>query len=210
MAIGILHSSNVEDKPEITYEGCVLAKWEENGHDDSDFLAAVWDAENNRVTSLEYATTRGWTYKNFATVDATPDVIAKATDWLEDWTFRFNRDLDARKAEKIEIGKDVRVTRNIRTRQVGLVEKDSVGVALVRAVSHFAPYSGGYSKDQYRVKIRLSDNREVWIDEKDLVVDHPQDYFTPESELREQAKACRIKPNFATPFSKYTFMALVA
>ena len=42
----------------------------------SDFYAVVWTGE--RLTSVEYATTRGWTYANGATIDATDEVKAAA------------------------------------------------------------------------------------------------------------------------------------
>lgn len=63
---------------QISYEGCVLETRERNLYDDSDFYALVWDETEQRVKSVEYATTRGWTYPNHADVDATPEVRAKA------------------------------------------------------------------------------------------------------------------------------------
>lgn len=63
---------------EITYEGAVIATYERNGYDDSDFVALVWNEDKQSVISVEYATTRGWTYGNSATIDATEDVLAKA------------------------------------------------------------------------------------------------------------------------------------
>lgn len=66
---------------EASYTGCVLKTGEHNWHDDSDFYALVWDEKNGIVREIEYATTRGWTYHNTATVDATPEVLAKAVAW---------------------------------------------------------------------------------------------------------------------------------
>jgi hypothetical protein len=67
--------------PETIFVGAVLDMYEENGYDDSDFIAVVWDADTARVTTRMYASTRGWTYHNGATVDATDDVIAAALAW---------------------------------------------------------------------------------------------------------------------------------
>ena len=63
---------------ETTYEGAVLSTGERNFRDDSDFYAKVWDETTGTVKTVEYATTRGWTYANSADVDATPEVRAKA------------------------------------------------------------------------------------------------------------------------------------
>ena len=60
-----------------THIGLVVRAGEHNYRDDSDFFAIVWDEENEKPREVEYASTRGWTYPNSATVDATPEVIWK-------------------------------------------------------------------------------------------------------------------------------------
>ena len=65
---------------DVTYVGATLGTWEVNGYNDSDFYALVWTGES--LASVEYATTRGWTYANSATVDATDEVKAAAAEWL--------------------------------------------------------------------------------------------------------------------------------
>lgn len=55
---------------EVTYDGMVLDTFERNMYDDSDFYAIVWDEAEGKLKSVEYATTRGWTYHNRAVVDA--------------------------------------------------------------------------------------------------------------------------------------------
>ena len=65
----------------VTYEGCVLATREVNGYDDSDFVALCWDETEQKVVRVTYATTRCWTYKNSATVDAPHELrVRLATD----------------------------------------------------------------------------------------------------------------------------------
>jgi hypothetical protein len=63
---------------ETTHVGLVLETREWNGLDDSDFYAVCWNPEKGEVERVEYASTRGWTYPNSATVDATPEVRAAA------------------------------------------------------------------------------------------------------------------------------------
>lgn len=60
-----------------THEGVVISLREANGYHDSDFFALVWDEENQKTTEVQYASTRGWTYPNWATPDATPDILEK-------------------------------------------------------------------------------------------------------------------------------------
>jgi len=57
------------------FKGKVLNEFERNGYDDSDFYAVVWDEEKQEPKTIQYATTRGWTYCNSATIDATPEVL---------------------------------------------------------------------------------------------------------------------------------------
>lgn len=59
---------------QYAYEGAVLALYERNGYDDSDFYAIVWDAATSSVKSVCYGSTAYWTYHNGASVDATPEV----------------------------------------------------------------------------------------------------------------------------------------
>lgn len=67
---------------EETFVGCVLSLREANFHDDSDFYARVWDETIQAPREVQYATTRGWSYPNHATVDATPEVLAKLKGWV--------------------------------------------------------------------------------------------------------------------------------
>lgn len=67
---------------ETTHKGLVLALGEYNGYDDSDFYAIVWDVEKREPARVVYASTRGWTYPNGATVDAT-DAVREAYNAYE-------------------------------------------------------------------------------------------------------------------------------
>jgi len=69
---------NGKGEIKTSYEGCVLKTYEENGYDDSDFIAMVWDETTQSIKHVEYATTRGWTYHNSAKIDATEEVKEKA------------------------------------------------------------------------------------------------------------------------------------
>ena len=65
-----------------TYVGCVIYLGEHNGYHDSDFYAIVWDDENEKAKKVEYASTRGWSYPNYATfADATEEVLEKYAAW---------------------------------------------------------------------------------------------------------------------------------
>lgn len=68
---------------ETTHVGLVLELREFNGRDDSDFYAVVWNPETGRPGRVEYASTRGWTYPNGASVDATPEVKAAYEAYLD-------------------------------------------------------------------------------------------------------------------------------
>lgn len=61
-----------------TYVGCVIELGEYNGYHDSDFYAIVWDNEEGKTKQITYASTRGWSYPNYATfADATDEVLEK-------------------------------------------------------------------------------------------------------------------------------------
>ncbi|MCX4799623.1 hypothetical protein OG497_37850 [Streptomyces sp. NBC_01242] len=92
---------------ETTFTGAVLGLRERNGYDDSDFYALVWDEEQQRTREIQYATTRGWTYHNGASIDATHDVIAKAV--AHETEIRF-ADAQQRHAETVRKGYTARAT----------------------------------------------------------------------------------------------------
>lgn len=79
---------------ETTYAGKVLHTGERNGYHDSDFTVTVWDGEGPHT--FVYATTRGWSYPNNATPDATPEVRAAYDRYLA------RRAEEARKARAAE------------------------------------------------------------------------------------------------------------
>jgi hypothetical protein len=60
----------------ITHEGLVLSLGEDNGYNDSDFWAIVWNPQTKSTERVTYASTRGWTYDLSASVDATDEVRA--------------------------------------------------------------------------------------------------------------------------------------
>jgi hypothetical protein len=65
---------NHEVMLETSFEGRVVAEYERNGYDDSDFMAVVYDEATCEFRHVMYATTRGWTYANSCVVDA-PDCV---------------------------------------------------------------------------------------------------------------------------------------
>lgn len=66
------------------WHGLVLKEYERNYHDDSDFYAVVWNEEKQCPQDIMFATTRAWTYPCGCDVDATQEVIAKYTAYLEE------------------------------------------------------------------------------------------------------------------------------
>jgi hypothetical protein len=61
-----------------THVGFCLEDRERNGYNDSDFYMVVWNPETNKPESIEFASTRGWSYPCLAShVDASEEVRAK-------------------------------------------------------------------------------------------------------------------------------------
>ncbi len=91
------------------YVGVTLAKWEANHYDDSDFYAAVWDEATDSIKTVEYASTRGWSYPNYATIDATSEVIEKAAAKLNASNARLRAEAATAEARVPKEGRKVRV-----------------------------------------------------------------------------------------------------
>lgn len=112
----------------VTAEGCVIATRERNGYDDSDFYAIFWNEEKGEIDSREYASTRGWTHNNHATVDVTEETMELARAWkaaqlAKGLEFYHKRQAGERPA--IKVGDDVFVS-NPRARKVSFGESARV------------------------------------------------------------------------------------
>lgn len=94
---------------ETLFVGAVLSSFECSGYDDSDFYAVVWNEEKGRVERVQYDTTRhagGGGMK----VDATPEVIERAQEWLRTWYVESLTEDAKLAARRAEIGRIVRST----------------------------------------------------------------------------------------------------
>ncbi len=94
-----------------THQGLVLELGEYNGYDDSDFYAVVWNWEKNSTERITYASTRGWTYPNSASVDATPEVIAVYQAYCEKRRTEYEEMKRQEELKRPSVGKTVRVVR---------------------------------------------------------------------------------------------------
>ncbi len=164
-----------------THKGVVLATGERNGYDDSDFTADVWNEADGRIDTIVYASTRGWTYANGATIDATPDVIAKAAAYrasvaFNTWTVKNNT-----RAKAPAFGKSVRVVRGRN------VPKGTEGEVFWVGPDKFARnFYGGPVK--MRIGIRLADGSKVFTAESNVDVLGWESYLEPEEAGRAYAQ----------------------
>jgi hypothetical protein len=94
-----------------SHEGLVLQTGEHNHYDDSDFYAVVWNPAAGQPQEIEYATTRGWTYRNTATPDATPEVLAAYDAWQAERTRKAAEQQAAAELATPRPGKTVRVVK---------------------------------------------------------------------------------------------------
>lgn len=92
-----------------TYKGCVLRVFERNFFDDSDFYVEVYDEETNSIKTIEYATTRFWTYNNHARVDATDEVIKKVRELQYPLYTSILKANAMDELKKVKVGSKVRV-----------------------------------------------------------------------------------------------------
>lgn len=144
--------------PTIEYAGTVLATYERNGYNDSDFYAIVWTGDDFK--HIEYASTRGWTYHNGAKVDATPEVIAAAEVRLVEILTDRWIDQARQEAEAPAIDRTVRVTRGKLTGTTGVVR----WIGENRSRWAVTP----------RVGIKVGDNRKyAFVDGYDVEVVNP-------------------------------------
>lgn len=165
---------------ETSFVGCVLGVRERNGYDDSDFYALVWDESKGEAYEIEYATTRGWTYPNGATVDATPEVIEKYRIWLSNQYFTAYKTASAKGSVHPGPGKSCKVIRG-RKFPIGLV------CTIVRTEIH---YYGRNSIMSALVSYPDATGRRTqgWVPNvENLEVINPSQYLHPDEVLLDRA-----------------------
>ena len=155
----------------IEYEGATLGTWEANGYNDSDFYALVWTGE--ALASVEYATTRGWTYHNGAVADATDEVYAAAREWLAARDIRAWAQATAIDAATPDKGK-----------QVEVVKGRKVPVGTTGEVIWIGEKQWGW-----RVGIKDADGEVHWTAETNVKVVDPARYMTSLDEIAAKATA---------------------
>lgn len=177
-----------DDIHAISHEGRVLYTYEQNGYHDSDFYAVVWDDEEERLRSIEYATTRGWTYHNGATADATEEALAKARAFLAEKVAEANRLASAEAAVIPDRGKQVEVTRG--------KHKGATGTVVWKGADR-------YRRGGVRLGVDSGGER-IWINaEYARVTGIDADEVLSEREAREYAEACFAEADMATIASYY-------
>lgn len=163
---------------ETTFEGCVISLRERNGSDDSDFFALVWDDAKGTAYEVEYATTRGWTYPNGATVDATPEVLAKYAAWKREVFFKLAKSNDAEASKTPSRGKVCTVVAGRK-----IAKGTTVEVLRVYTDSYM-----GRKTEKAVVKFMLEGSyTQVHTATSNLEVVNPDLYLTPDAKLRERA-----------------------
>jgi hypothetical protein len=111
-------ASAAEHQFVITWEGCVLRLGEHNYYDDSDFYAIVWDAQLGAPREIEYGTTRGWSYWNSASVDATDEVLAAFNAYKAEQARVARAEREAWEAQQPYVGRTVKVIKAFRAKGV--------------------------------------------------------------------------------------------
>ena len=132
-----------------TYVGKVLETYEENGYHDSDFYAVVWDDETDSLIHKKYDTTRFYSNGYGAKIDATEEVIAKATAERKKRFLNSAIEADEEKAKTIATGKKVEVVSG---------RKNRGAIGEVFWIGNPDKFSY-YSKEHRSVGIKLNDER---------------------------------------------------
>jgi hypothetical protein len=84
-----------------TYEGACLSTFENNGYHDSYFFMRVWDEATQSIKAIETGSTAYGGGAVIATVDATPEVLAKVE------AFKARRAEEVRQREEAEIAERI-------------------------------------------------------------------------------------------------------
>lgn len=185
------HAEIIETKE--TYVGRVLETYEENGYNDSDFYAIVWDDETNSLIHKQFATTRFYSNGYGATIDATPEIIEKATAERKNRFLKSAIENDEEKAKTITKGKMIEINRGRKNRGI---------IGEVFWVGNPDKFSY-YAKEHRSVGIKLDDERDDNGKFKNIVFayDYNCDVINFESHLTDTKELEEIATNKANSYS---------
>ena len=185
------HAEIIETKE--TYVGRVLETYEENGYNDSDFYAIVWDDETNSLIHKQFATTRFYSNGYGAKIDATPEIIEKATAERKNRFLKSAIENDEEKAKTITKGKMVEINRGRKNRGI---------IGEVFWVGNPDKFSY-YAKEHRSVGIKLDDERDDNGKFKNIVFayDYNCDVINFESHLTDTKELEETATNKANSYS---------
>ena len=185
------HAEIIETKE--TYVGRVLETYEENGYNDSDFYAIVWDDETNSLIHKQFATTRFYSNGYGAKIDATPEIIEKATAERKTRFLKSAIEKDEETAKTVAKGKMVEINRGRKNR--GIIGE----VFWVGSPDKFSYYA----KEHRSVGIKLDDERDDNGKFKNIVFayDYNCDVINFESHLTNTKELEETATNKANSYS---------
>ena len=185
------HAEIIETKE--TYVGRVLETYEENGYNDSDFYAVVWDDETNSLIHKQFATTRFYSNGYGAKIDATPEIIEKATAERKTRFLKSAIEKDEETAKTVAKGKMVEINRGRKNRGI---------IGEVFWVGNPEKFSY-YAKEHRSVGIKLDDERDDNGKFKNIVFayDYNCDVINFESHLTNTRELEETATNKANSYS---------
>ena len=185
------HAEIIETKE--TYVGRVLETYEENGYNDSDFYAIVWDDETNSLIHKQFATTRFYSNGYGAKIDATPEIIEKATAERKTRFLKSAIEKDEETAKTVAKGKMVEINRGRKNRGI---------IGEVFWVGNPEKFSY-YAKEHRSVGIKLDDERDDNGKFKNIVFayDYNCDVINFESHLTNTRELEETATNKANSYS---------
>jgi hypothetical protein len=185
------HAEIIETKE--TYVGRVLETYEENGYNDSDFYAIVWDDETNSLIHKQFATTRFYSNGYGAKIDATPEIVEKATAERKTRFLKSAIENDEETAKTVAKGKMVEINRGRKNRGI---------IGEVFWVGNPDKFSY-YAKEHRSVGIKLDDERDDNGKFKNIVFayDYNCDVINFESHLTDTKELEETATNKANSYS---------
>lgn len=160
-----------------SHVGLCVDQFERNGYNDSDFCMVVWDVINKQAKTIEFATTRFWSYPCYnSKVDASPEIIAEYKAWKVkcDRAYRIQLKWNRRKADMMT-ARELQLDSYHQVRKLRRIYKEDVEViyCLLRV-------------KKFRSKFResLSNQIRTWLREDNPQYKYPLSFKQAEALFR--------------------------
>jgi hypothetical protein len=169
-----------------THMGLCLEDYERNGRDDSDWYMIVWNPATQQTETIEFASTRGWSYPCYGSKpDATEETKAAAMEYARKNFLATLKGQNAKDARTPQHGRSVKVIKGYTSKGVKVAVGTEGDIFWTGPSKNFS--GSRYFRPELMVGVRDLQGNRTFTKAANVEVLNPEQFEKPVADLEEQA-----------------------